>query len=500
MSIQKFFSTLIFINICLFSNISITPLQAQTPQKTLTLEQVIDLARNQSLDAIVAKHRFRADYWEFRSHKAKYLPDVTLRSEFPQFNRSIKKYQNPDGSYTYIEDYLNTSSVNLDIYQNVGLTGGQLFVNTDLQRIDEFGDTRAHSYRSTPVSIGYRQPMLFYNEYKWEKKIEPIKYKAAKKEYLANMENATIKAVNYFFDLILAQKNLQIAQSNYANADTLYKISQQRFKIGTIAENELMQMKLSYLNAESSLNESRINLQAAKIRLRSFLGFNNQVDISLIQPGDVPGLTIDVEKAVNLAQQNNPQMVSYERQLLQADRDVARAKAEKGLNANLYASFGLTQKADEFADVYESPQNQQSLNLGMEIPILDWGQKKGQYKMAESSREVIKTDIKRGKIEFEQNVSLQIMQFNLQDDQLKIKDQANLTAQKRYEITKKRFLVGKVNVLDLNVASQEQDVAKRNYIASLRNYWTAYYNIRKVTLYDFIEQEPLKTDYEKLIE
>ncbi|MFP4047267.1 MAG: TolC family protein, partial [Bacteroidales bacterium] len=349
---------------------------AQETQKKYSLDDVIQLAREQSLDAMVAKHRFRSSYWQHRSFKAKYLPDVSLQAEFPQFNRAIKNYQNPDGSYSYIEDNVNTTSLNLSMYQNVGLTGGQLFVNTELQRVDEFGDEREYSYLSRPVNIGYRQPMVFYNEYKWEKEIENLQYEEAKKEYLASMEETTIKTVNYFFDLVLAQKNLEIAETNYENADTLYKISQERFEIGTIAENELMQMELSFLNAGSNLNEAKIDLEAAKIKLRSFLGFNENVDISLIPPSDVPEIDIKVQEAVEMAKENNPEMLSYEKQILQAERDVAEAKAEKGIKANLFASFGLTQQAGGFENVYENPQNQQSINVGLEIPILDWGQSK----------------------------------------------------------------------------------------------------------------------------
>src|SRR6056297_472630 len=261
-------------------------LLAQGSVRNFSLDEVIQLARDQSLQAILAKHQFRADYWEFRSYQAKYLPNVTLRSQFPQFRRAIKEYQNPDGTYQYIEDNVNTSSLNVDISQNIGLTGGRLFVSSDLQRIDQFGDKNRHSYMSTPVSIGYNQPVLFFNEYKWEKQIEPLKYEQSRKAYLSGLEQATIRAVNYYFDLILAQKNLEIAKSNYANADTLYTISQKRYQIGTIAENELMQMKLSYLNAGADLNDSRINLRAARIRLRSFLGFNENVELHLKEPSD----------------------------------------------------------------------------------------------------------------------------------------------------------------------------------------------------------------------
>jgi outer membrane protein TolC len=83
---------------------------------------------------------------------------------------------------------------------------------------------------------------------------------------------------------------------------------------------------------------------------------------------------------------------------------------------------------------------------------------------------------------------------------VEIKKQADLTADKRYEITKKRFLVGKVDVLDLNVASQEKDVSTRNYISSLRTFWTDYYQIRKITLYDFFQQKKLTTEYNNLVD
>ena len=473
-------------------------LHAQQTVRALKLDEVIRLAREQSLQAIMAKHQFRADYWEFRSYKAKYLPNVTLRSQFPQFRRAIKEYQNPDGSYQYIEDNVNTSSLNLDLTQNIGWTGGRLFVSSDLQRIDEFGDDSRHSYMSTPIRIGYNQPVLFYNEYKWEKKIEPLKYEQARKEYLSNLEEATIRAVNYYFDLILAQRNLEIARSNYANADTLYKISQKRFEIGTIAENELMQMKLSYLNAGADLNETKINLKAAQLRLRSFLGFNENVELHLKAPNHIPEVEIDASRAVDLAEENNPRITDYEKQLLQVKQEVAKAKSEKGPNASLFASFGLTQEAGDFANVYQSPQNQQRLTLGVEIPIVDWGLGKGRYKMAQSRQQMVKTDIKRSRKEFEQNIGLRVMKFNLQDDQVKVKHQAELTAQKRYDITKKRFMVGKVDVLDLNVASNEKDVAKRNYVSSLRNYWLDYFEIRQITLYDFLKDKPLEADFQEL--
>lgn len=474
--------------------------QEQGVIEELTFEEVIKLAREQSPDAIMAKHQFRANYWEFRTYKADFRPNLSLGTTFPDFSRAIKKYQNSDGTYSYVEDNLNSSSAQLNLRQNVGLTGGQIFASSNLTRLDVFGDDKSTSYLSTPISIGYRQPVLFYNEYKWQKKIEPLKYDEAKKKYISSLEDVSIKAVSYFFDLALAQQNLQVAQINYSNADTLYQIATGRYNIGTIAENELMQMELSRLNAGSSLNSAIVDLEIRKFQLRSFLGFNERVNLELIIPKEIPSLTVDVEKALEIAKANNPEIIAFERQLIEAERDVAKAKSEKGLQADLFASIGYTQQSAEFSDVYINPQDQQRLSLGLEIPILDWGLGRGKYKMAQSSQELIRITVEQSRTDFVQSVYLNVMQFNLQDDQFLIAAKSDTIAQKRYDMTKQRFLIGKVDVLDLNVALSEKDVAKTNYISALRKYWSNFYNLRKITLYDFIQEQSLDTDFDKLIE
>ncbi|MGM0407947.1 MAG: TolC family protein, partial [Bacteroidota bacterium] len=334
----------------------------------------------------------------------------------------------------------------------------------------------------------------------WQKKIEPLKYEEAKKEYITSLENVSLKAVNYFFDLALAQQNLQVAKINYSNADTLYQIAEGRYNIGTIAENELMQMELSLLNAGSDLNAAKVDLEIKKFQLRSFLGFNEKVDLNLIIPKEIPELTVGVEDALEKANENNPDIISFERQLIEAERNVAKAKSEKGIQADLFASIGYTQQSPEFSDVYVNPQDQQRFTFGLDVPILDWGLGRGRYKMAQSSHEVIKTTVEQAKTDFVQSVYLNVMQFNLQDDQVLIAAKSDTIAQKRYDMTKQRFLIGKVDVLDLNVALSEKDGAKTNYIAALRKYWSNYYTLRRITLYDYLKEKPLDADFDQLIE
>jgi outer membrane protein TolC len=271
--------------------------------------------------------------------------------------------------------------------------------------------------------------------------------------------------------------------------------------IGTIAEDELLQMELRFLNAGNDLRKAGIDLQIREFEMRSFLGFNDNIKIELIIPSEIPELEVDVQKAISQANENNPELLSLERQLFEAAMNVAEAKSEKGLNADLFATYGLTKRAfDDFSNAYIDPSSQQRVRIGLELPIVDWGLGKGKYKMAQSNQEVVKTTVQQARVDFEQNIFLSVAQFNLQDDQLFSAAKADTIGRKRYEVAKQRFLIGKIDVLDLNVADSEKDVAKRGYLSALRNYWTYFYTVRRLTLYDFENDLPLSADFAKLVD
>jgi outer membrane protein TolC len=287
---------------------------------------------------------------------------------------------------------------------------------------------------------------------------------------------------------------------NYSNADTLWRIAKGRYELGTIAEDELLQMQLSWLNAETARKEAEMNLRDREIRLRSFLGFNENVRLELILPHTVPNLQVDVQEVLDLARTNNPEMLNQQLTLLTAQSNVAQAKSEKGLNANLVAAFGLRDQDPYFRPAYEQSNQQQSIRVGFSLPILDWGLGRGRYKMAQSSLELAQVQSKQALTDFEQNLLLDVEQFNLQANQVAIAAKSDTVAMKMYEVTKQRFLIGKIAVLELNNADTKKDQNKRAYVQSLMNYWNYFYNIRNLALYDFINRRPLETDFERLLE
>ncbi len=474
-------------------------ISSQDKVHIFTLDDVIQLASEQSLDAQIAKNSFNASYWQYRSHKALLLPSLNMSATIPDFNRAINQITMPDGSLGFVDQTNMSNYLNFNINQNIGLTGGQLYVNTNLQRLDVLTDSVLTSYLTNPINIGLRQPVFAYNSLKWEKKIEPLKYEEAKKSYIKTLEDISIKAVNRFFDLALAQINVVISETNYSNNDTLYNISKGRYNLGKIAQNDLLQMELNLLNSKSALNEARFTLRDKEFGLRSFLGIKGDDKIELVIPDSIPGLEINIEKAIEEAKKNNPEMVRMSRELIEAQSDVARARAENRFNANIVANYGLTQSAGNLPDAYKDPRNSQTVSFGIEIPIIDWGLGKGKYKMAKSNQEVVKNQIEQQGIDFEQNIFLEVAQFNMQAEQVIISSKANEVAQSSYEVSKNRFYIGKITVTDLNLALKEKDGAKRTHLSSLWQFWSYYYNIRRLTLFDFEKEQQLTESFDDLI-
>jgi outer membrane protein len=473
-------------------------LSAQEKLTKFTLDDVLRIAKDQSPDAILARHRFRASYWQYRSYKANYLPSVNLSSTLPNFNRTIS-WDDASQKFVDINSLINTGEISLA--QNIGLTGGALSLKSRLQQVKTLGAGSSTSYLSSPVSINYDQPLFAYNSMKWERKIQPMVYEEAKKVYLDGIEDVALRAISRYFDFALAQLNLRIAQMNYSNSDTLYKIARGRYNIGTIAENDVLQMQLAFLNAKTSLTQAEVDLELQKAKLRSFLGYNEKVDFELDLPVSIPAINLDYTKVLDLSMKNNPDVMARHRQLIEANRDVAQAKGQRR-SVNLNISYGLGHsQTNDLPAAYKAPYyDNEKASMTISMPMIDWGRGRGRVKMAESNQELINVQVEQAQIDFEQNVFLQVMQFNLQKDQVMIAAKSDTIGQKRYDVTKQRFLIGKIDVLNLNDALKEKDSAKRGYISALRGYWNYFYTLRQLTLYDFVHDQVLEEDFDKLVQ
>ena len=463
----------------------------------LTLSEAIEIAQQNSPSAVAARHSFCSNYWSYIRYKANYLPSMTFSSA-PNFNHSINIITMPDGTSDFIGQNQFITDGTLALSQNIPLTGGSVFIRSALQRLDIFENSQT-SYKTSPVVIGYEQSLTGYNRLRWERKIEPLRFEEAQRSYIETMELVASRAMTQFFNLAMAQSNLQIAQVNYANADTLYLFAQGRYKMGTITENEMLHLEINRLTEESNMLNSKIEAENSMQELKSYLGIKDQSLIIVKPESNVPSLVADTDLTLKLALENNPDILSMKRRLLESENYVAQAKAAKGFNVNLYTQFGFTNTSKELEQAYKNLLNQQYVELGIRIPILDWGRGKGSVEVARSNMNMVKTQIDQERSNFEQNIIKIVKQFNIQKWKVNIAAKTDSTAERRGDVARRLYFLGESTILDLNASIVERNTAKRGYINALYSFWSLFYSIRRLALYDFEKNAPLTVDYKALI-
>ena len=170
---------------------------------------------------------------------------------------------------------------------------------------------------------------------------------------------------------------------------------------------------------------------------------------------------------------------------LESEQNLQYTKRSSAFNAQIDASIGFNQVADNFADAYKKPLHQELVSVSVSIPLIDWGIRKGKVNKAKSDLALTLTEIEQDDLKMKEDIVLAVNDFNIQGKLIKAAHEARDIASVAYQQIQRRFMIGKTDVNSLLLTRSRQDDAQRNYITALRNYWTVYYHIQSLTLYNF---------------
>ena len=466
--------------------------------RKITLDEAILLARSQSVDAAMALNELKSAYWEYRSYKANLLPEVSFAATLPSYNKSYSAYQQSDGSYTFVRNNNIGLNGKLSVTQNIWLTGGTLSVNTSLDFLRQIDGNVGNRYMSVPVALTLNQPIFGVNSMKWDRKIEPLRYAEAKANFLSETEGVAMLAVQYFFNLLAACEDVSISKQNLANAEKLYEVAQAKRKMGQISENDLLQIELNALSARQSLTSNESSMKNAMFQLRSFLNVEDNIELEPLMPEEISLDAVNYDAVRSKAMYNNAHAKNIRRRQLEADYAVAQAKGNLR-KVNLFAQIGYTGTNNTFTDAYRGLKDNQVVEVGISIPLIDWGKRKGKVKVAQSNREVVQSRLKKEEIDFYQNLFILVERFNNQRDQLELAKRADEIAQRRYNTNVQTFMIGKISTLDLNDSQKNKDSARAEHINALFYYWYYYYQLRSITLWDFAGNSSINADFDKIV-
>lgn len=465
-----------------------------------SLPELMELGKERSLQAFRAKRQYALEYWRYRSFKASLLPSLDLELEPFSYNRSFVERYDADLNIDVYRQQQNLNSfARLSLNQNILWTGASVYISSSFERLVNYGENRLQSYNTTPVRVGVVQPIMAFNALKWQKKTAMLELDKAKNQFIVDQQKVNMRTVSLFFQWALASAKVDIARGNKKAANRLYEIAKKRYDLGSIEKDELLNLELEDFTSTTTLTRYEQDLETIVSDLKLFLNLESLRAQSPELPEMVPSLKIGLQEAQHLAQQNNPGLLDAQIQEIHADRDLDRAIKKNRFDLSVNASFGLNQQAEHFQNAYSRFLDQQIVAIQFSMPLLDWGERKGNIKMAKMTKELAETQIEQDRNDIMRQLRLAVTNFNLQEEQVLAALKARNIARESYTITEKRFLSGKVDVLRLTSARSARQTATEQYIQSLQQYWEYYYEVQQLTLYNFIKETTLSEDFDALL-
>jgi outer membrane protein TolC len=468
-------------------------------QNIFSLNEVITRAQSQSPAFKQTETRRENRYWQYQYYKTNYIPQIRVNSTS---NLAGALYSNSfiqfpvNGTYQY--NYINqlNPGLNLSLQQPIEWTGGTISVNSQYSYLRDYqpvaGNGGNEQWAGSPFYVRLYQPIFAFNPLKWARKTEPIRFEESKREYAEGMEAIARDGVTSFFNVLQAQVNLQIAQFNLANNDTIYKIEQGRYNIGTTSEDKLLQVELQLLRSRQDVARASLDLQNASLDLRIYIGLRNGEGFTLVMPDLIPTFEVTEDEAVLYARQSRAAFIAFQRRKIEADQAVAQAKGQR-YNVGISAAYGTTNAATNFTDVNHNMSKQRVADITFDVPLIDWGRRRALMRTAYANKQLTDYVIAQDEVIFEQEILTQVRQFEMLRLSIEITKKADQVAQNRYNVAQNRYLIGKIDITNLNIALTEKDSAKRSYIDALKSFWTAYYELRRLTLFDFANESVLYT-------
>ena len=456
----------------------------------LTLQQVVEMAKDNSIAAKQAATTKETKYWQWRTFKSNYQPQLSLSGNLPGYSKTSTPVVQPNGAILFQPIDYDNSSLTLNFSQTITATGATIYGTTQLQCFDDFIGNSV-LYNGVPYAIGFSQPLGQFNSLKWDKKIQPLLYNESRQAYIEAQEQISVTVTGYFFDLLLAQVNLETAAANLTNTQKILKVANLKFELGKVSKNEILQLQLEELNAKKAVGTAKRDVEIATLNLRSYTGQEGNDKIVLVVPETISQMTVTADRVLAEAFANRSDAIAFIRRVAEAKRDVALARGQTGLTATLTANLGTSNSASTIPGIYRSPQTQQLLELQFSIPVLDWGRSKAKIKTAEANQQFTEYSVEQDKQTFKQQIVTQVSLFNVMKEQLGYTAEADSIASEKYKIARERYVLGDLSITDLSIAFTENDQAKRDYVQSLRDFWSAYYQLRYLSLYNFERNEKI---------
>ena len=448
-------------------------------QQTKTLTELIQQAQLKSVQFRqfkLKKEAARIGYSIFEQQKK---PLLSLTSNIIDFNNDNFQVVQPDGSIKYQKRRQNESFIGLAFSQPIPFTNGSFSVNTELYRVDNFLN-KSTQYNGIPVYIKYTQPLFTINQFRWNKEIELMKLTEADLSFNLEINGLAYDICKRFFDVIEAQNDKLLAKINLEINSANYKIEKRKVDAGQSTEDKLIQLNMQDLTFKQSVVISDSRIKKALMDLEFYIPDLDVNDIDLSLPEQVPAINFNSQEIMTKVKQSSILYQANSRKLKEAKLNVAKTKAAS-YQVNLVVNYGLSKTGDQVDAIYQNPNDQQRVSVGLTVPIYDWGKRKKNMDLAVNFEKQVELENINEENLFNNHINEILNTIPILHQNIGLASELNALAKKRYTIAERLYSAGKITLFDLQTSEFAKETAGKSYINAVRSFWETYYQFKSLT-------------------
>ena len=445
----------------------------------LSLEQAIRHAQDSTIIAFQSRHEYDSYTLNYDAFLALRKPQLNLRVA-PNYYRLVSDLSR---DYVYLRNYDNLSAAaSVTLSQKMLNWGGEAYVGTQAIWTEYFSSdaTAARQFMAAPVLVGYRQTLLGYNPYRWEKVVEDQRLKAARQQYQYDMNSIAEEVTRRFFRLICAQSQAEMFQRNLQTTDTLYAIAREKSSILMVTMAELRSLELQRINAANALAMARTAEEEARTRLASYLRLDGDglASIHLQFPKEPKAISLTVADAIDLALANNPAYQHQMAEVTEAHHQEQKAMKEKGVNVSLDVNVGMQQVDPVLGRAYRDQRLYALGAVTVSVPLMDHGAAKSRHAAAQAWVEREESALDEAERRLSEDVTTTLHNINIYRQLLEQTTQAVTMADEVFTLNAENYANGLCDINTYTLAQNRRDEAYNQYLSALEKYWTTYYHLQ----------------------
>jgi outer membrane protein len=460
--------------------------------RVLTIDDVVTMAGRNGDAAVIAGQTLEIAQLRADAFAGRLRPQVMLTSDPVSFERAINPVIQPGGETFFLPQAQNRSGLGVQVTQQLLRTGGQISVSSQLTRTDLFGNRTGQSWQSTPVFITYSQSLFRPQSLPWQVKTQPVTLSLAERQFIEARERAVTEAVGAFFDLNTADITLRNAIVSAAVRDTIYQLNKVRNDGGSLSDLDLSQSELARMRAHAAVETARAARTERETTLRRLLKIDDTQSLSTTAPSLMRLPPIVADSVVKYALANGSFNEQAALDAIDAQRQISDATLNKGLGATVSASMGFNQSAPGITDAYQSPLGRQGLRVGVTMPLSQGGAGDADLAAARVAQSRSETSLSASRAQIAEQARSAASRFSQAQANIALTARADSIAARGFELARLSYARGSISLTDYLRAQADKDAEQANVAQSIRAYWEAYYQMRRIALYDFAAGRPIR--------